>query len=484
MYRRTPNRHGSTTAKVSSELSPGWKLKLGGKLTPPVMADDTVYVAAKDRGTLYAIDLTSGQQRWHYSAGGQIDSPPLILDEGVYFGSADGWAYCLRASDGQLAWRFHAAPTERQIVVDDRVESPWRVHGSPLLHDGKVYLSAGRSTFLDGGIFIYALDPKNGSIVHQTCVNTWSRLREDTEGKPFLPAFHIEGTRSDLLVSEGDQLYMGQVALTPSLELVNSPYRPGPETFVEDRGASDAFGPIVKGRPIADNPTYDFVDKSIVATYPSLARRWYRRGHMGARTMGRRLFSTGGFLDDTYFHRIFWTYGEMWPGFYIANVASKTGQLLVVGPEKTYGVQCYPKRVTLSPMFTPEQDGYLLFADDNENEPVLDDRDWGRDKGLGFSRSEPPLWHKWVPVRIRAMTLADDRLFVAGPADVVDPDDPLATFENRTGALLRTYNAETGEQSTEYTLSATPVFDGMIAVPGRLLISLADGTLVCMEGAE
>jgi len=59
-------------------------------------------------------------------------------------------------------------------------------------------------------------------------------------------------------------------------------------------------------------------------------------GHMGAREAGKHLITTGGFLDDTYWHRIFWMYGETWPGFNHANVASKSGQLLVIGPEKTY----------------------------------------------------------------------------------------------------------------------------------------------------
>jgi len=79
-------------------------------------------------------------------------------------------------------------------------------------------------------------------------------------------------------------------------------------------------------------------------------------------------------------------YGETWPGYNLANVASKSGQLLVIGPKKTYGVQCYPERTVNSPQFIAGKYGYLLFADDNDNEPVLDDKDWGRDKGIEFTR--------------------------------------------------------------------------------------------------
>ncbi len=210
------------------------------------------------------------------------------------------------------------------------------------------------------------------------------------------------------------------------------------------------------------------------------ARRVVMGGGNGEREAGRRLISMGGFLDDTYFSRIFWMYGETWPGFNHANVASKSGQLLVIGPKKTYAVQCFTERTVNSPQFIPGTHGYLLFADDNDNEPVLDDKDWGRDKGIGFTRRKAPVWHQWVPVRIRAMTLAGKQLFIAGPPDKVDPKDPLATFENRSAAMRWVYDSESGERTAEYDLKTTPVFDGMIAGPNRIFMSMSDGSVVCM----
>ncbi len=78
------------------------------------------------------------------------------------------------------------------------------------------------------------------------------------------------------------------------------------------------------------------------------------------------------------------------------------------------------------------------------------------------------------------MTLANKRLFVAGPPDKVDPKDPLATFENRSEAMLWVYDSESGERTAEYDLKATPVFDGMIAGPNRIFMSMSDGSVVCM----
>ena len=78
------------------------------------------------------------------------------------------------------------------------------------------------------------------------------------------------------------------------------------------------------------------------------------------------------------------------------------------------------------------------------------------------------------------MTLANKRLFVAGPPDKIDPEDPLATFENRSAAMLWVYDSASGKRTAEYDLQATPVFDGMIAGPNRIFMSMSDGSVVCM----
>ncbi len=95
-------------------------------------------------------------------AGVPIDSSPTLLagrpgDEDpalCVFGSDDGFVTCLQADDGALAWRFRAAPEDRWIQDRGRLRSAWPVHGSVLFQDGLLYVSAGRSSYLDGGIFL------------------------------------------------------------------------------------------------------------------------------------------------------------------------------------------------------------------------------------------------------------------------------------------------------------------------------------------
>jgi outer membrane protein assembly factor BamB len=480
-YRHDARRTGAVTSHVPAEVSTKWRVNLKGKLTPPVLSEDRLYVAAKNEHTLHALGAQDGRKLWEYTAGGRIDSPPTIYGGLVLFGSADGWVNCLRASDGELVWRFRAAPCDRQIIAFGQLESPWRVHGSVLMKDGVAYCTAGRSTYLDGGIRVFGLDAATGKALYETCLDTWSRTRIDAENKPFIPGYHMEGALSDVLVSEGDYIYLGQYKLDRKLVQQKVPYiMPDPSKKMVGMDLMDQpFTEGMESQEKYEKVQYDWqwrVHKQMMEDY----NKKYGGTSMGDRKMGLHISSTSGFLDDSWFNRTFWMYSTSWPGYYIAHRGAKTGQLLVVGPGRTFAVQGYPSRNLQSPQFNPGDKGYLLLADDNTNEPVLADYTRGIPKGIGFTRKEPPAWFKWVPIRIRAMVLAGENLFVAGPPDVVDPDDPMAAFEGRSGAVLRAYSKSDGNALNEQKLDSPPVFDGLIAAEGRLYMSLVDGTVLCM----
>ncbi len=388
-YRHDARRTGATSCDVGPQLHEQWQVRLQGKLTPPVVAADRVYVAAKDEHTLYSFGIENGRKLWQFTAAGRIDSPPSVHGELVLFGCADGRVYCLRASDGQLVWRFKAAPQEQRIIAFGQLESPWRVHGSVLLKDGAAYFTAGRSSYLDGGIYVFALETKTGKILHQARIDTWARTREDARGKPFVPAYHIEGVQSDILVSEGDYIYLGQVKFDLKLAKQEVPYiMPGAEKKEVVMDLMDQpFVVDMKSQQKYEKVQHDWQWRTHKGMMEDYQKR-YGGASMGDRNMGLHVFSTSGFLDDSWFNRTFWMYSATWPGYYIAHRAPKTGQLLVVGPEKTYAVQVYTSRNLQSPLFTPGERGYLLYADDNDNEPTLADYTRGVPKGIGFTRKK------------------------------------------------------------------------------------------------
>jgi outer membrane protein assembly factor BamB len=306
----------------------------------------------------------------------------------------------------------------------DQVESAWPVPGSVLVQNGVAYVAAGRSSFLDGGVRLYGLDPTDGKLLHETSVvGPWPDPVDEV-GRPF----DMEGTKGDLLVGDGEHIYLFQMVFDNQLRRQEAP----------------------------------------------------RLSTLGDRRVGLHLMSTGGFVDYEWYDRTFWTYSRRWPGFYYANSAPKAGQILVFDDETVYGLHVFRRRDRLSPAFTPGQ-GYELFADDVENEPVLTPKSIDREKGPGFSREAEPKWSKDILLAARGMLLAGDKLLLAGAPDVVPEDDPYAAFEGRRGAKLWVVSAADGKKTTEISLEKPPVFDGLIAAGGRLYLSTIDGRVVCLK---
>jgi len=428
-FRHDPARSGCAKTAVPTEVEERWQAELGGRLSQPVVAEGMLLVAQVDAQIVHAMDAATGRTLWTYTAGGRVDSPPTVHKGLVLFGCRDGWVYCLRASDGELAWRFRAAPRESRIVAFDRIESPWPVSGSVLVLEGVAYVCAGHSSFLDGGVYLYGLKPETGELLCRTRVGgPWPDVTKDV-GRPF----DMDGTRGDVLVTdaEGKYVYLFQMTFDKELKQVETP----------------------------------------------------RASTLGDRKTGRHLMATGGLLEDVWFDRTYWTYSNRWPGFYFANDAPKAGQIVVFDESTTYGLHVFRRRARLSPTFTPGSEGYELFADDNDNEPVLAPNSINREKGPGFSRAAPPKWSKLVPLRAYGMVRAGDKLFLAGPPDVVPEDDPYASFDGRLGARLWVVKAADGEKLAEHPLETLPVFDGLIAAGGRLYLSSVDGTVTCF-GSE
>jgi outer membrane protein assembly factor BamB len=214
-YRHDAARTGCADGSAPTDLKVAWQTKLpGGRISAPVVAEGKVLVASVDAHTVHALDANGGEERWSYVAAGRVGTPPTVWGGRAIFGCRSGWVYCLRMSDGAMVWRFRAAPRDRLVVAHGGLESAWPVHGSVLVRDGKAYVAAGRSSFLDDGIMAYCLDAATGKVLDKRRiahpqdmpVDIGRNQNDDT------------GVLSDLLVSEGDGVYMRHVGLFGSGE--------------------------------------------------------------------------------------------------------------------------------------------------------------------------------------------------------------------------------------------------------------------------
>jgi len=421
-YRHDPARSGSTRCAIASRLKQTWVAHLGGKLTAPVVAGGMLFVGS-DANAVHALNACDGKELWNYTVGGPVDSPPTV-DQGLaLFGCHDGWVYALNQSDGALAWRFRAAPAEQRIVAMERIESPWPVPGSLLVQHGIAYFAAGRSSYLDGGIRLYAVDVKTGKLQHHARLDgPWPDVSKDI-GRPY----DMEGAKSDILTSDGRSIWLA----FNEFELDLKPRAP---------------------QRLPDVAPHQFVGG-------------------GARQVGLHLMTTSGFLDDTWYDRMFWLYSRLWPGRSYGTKLPKAGQILVFDETTTYALKAFAQPGGMSPKFVPGTKGYRLTADTNDCEPTRD-----------LARAMPPKWSIPIPVRARAMVLAGKTLFLAGPPDVVPAEDPYGALEGRKGATLCAVSAVDGRKLAEHPLPAPPVFDGMAAAGGQLYLSTIDGSVLCLAG--
>lgn len=164
-----------------------------------------------------------------------------------------------------------------------------------------------------------------------------------------------------------------------------------------------------------------------------------------------RMRTKGGLLDDSYFKRIAWTIGQN-------NLYAR---LIVHDDRVAFGLRMFDSLKGLDPnvYFLPGKQGYLLFAADRQ--------------------TQEPTWSRRIPVRGRAMVAAANVLFLAGPPDVVDPNDPLGAFEGRKGGVLCACDRTTGQTLWQCQLPSPPVFDGMAAAGRRVFVAMENGAVAC-----
>lgn len=419
MYRRDGQRSGSTATVVSAKLEPLWQVDLGDELTSPVAADGRVIVALRDSRQVVALDRAKGRELWRFSADGCIDTPPTIHKGRAIFGCADGHVYCLRAEDGELIWRFRAAPHERLIGAFGRLESAWPVHGSVLVHGDTAYFTAGRSSFLDGGICAWALDIETGRVISTEQLSSdhdmevaWGRDQTvDT------------GVLSDLLVAHGEGIYLRQRPLFGKVKQTRISEHLRSTAGLLDDGWFHRTRWFLGGTPYAEYLVFN--DQSVCG----VRARQKIGGYGGHFTPGAEGF-------------------ELFAADLVEPRPRKPAPSAAARPRVSNWQSGRPSGPSQTPTVRKPEDR----------------------------------WSVRVPVRVTAMVIAGQTLFAAGNDDVLYPEDPYAAYEGRMGGKLMAFDISDGEKLAQYELSAAPVFDGMAAAYGRIYLSTRGGKLSCYAG--
>jgi len=440
-YRHDNARTGSTKNKVPAVLGRRWETRLGARVSAPVIAAGMVFASDVDGHAVCAVDAADGEIVWRFLAEGRVDSPPTYYRGLLLFGSRDGSVYCLRAVDGTLAWRFRPLK-QRLICAYEQPESAWPICGSILIRDGLAYFAAGRNSFTDGGIFLYALEPRSGKVVHQRRMyGPFGENGFPVQNREVVKGMSIEGFKGDIFLADDKLLYLRHQAFKPDLS------------------------------PVALQDVKQ-----------------------------RHLIPSHGFLEAIPQHRSFWTIDTMLHYDIPTGFGGIHGDILVIDGSRFYEVRGYTPGRTA--WFDPRTSGYTLYAG-TYGEAAKASPDAAADTGKRVARrgaakqgtgpkTRPrkrvmpkvapsvKLWSSSIPLTGKAIVLADDVLFVAGTPVVFPEGDLAKAYEGRMGGILWAASASTGEKLARYRLDAPPAWDGLAAANGLLFLSLADGRVVCL----
>ncbi len=467
-FRRDNTRGGYARTDVAADAERAWGKEFGTKLSQPVVGDGRLLVSAVDEHVVYALDATSGDGLWHFNTGGRVNSPPTLYRGLALFGCADGCIYALDASDGQLVWKFRVAPNDRKLMAYGQLESVWPLAGSVLIEGGKLYSVAGRSMFLDGGLRMVVLDPKTGALISENVMDR-QVPGSDEDLEDLLMGKHMPVAMPDILSSDGQHVYMKS------------------QTFTLD-------GKRVRVRPQRPDTQYD------------------EEVH---------LFSPISFLDDGWHQRTYWIYGraagEGWAEFQLPPKRVPCGRVVCIDEDNAYGyardpeLMCntsiseyrlysagkYPTRK----VGVPKLEGTWIDGKYSAENPLAAHTvDW---KALAQQPKDKlsALDYNWIheepDVMAKAMVLANDRLFLAGPRDIVDEkrmwgrsNEPLfqekmeeqaARLKGEHGGVMQVFAKADGKKLAEHELEDLPAFDGLIAAQGCLFMTTENGSVVCYK---
>jgi outer membrane protein assembly factor BamB len=415
-YRHDAARSGKTTSKVNSELKLAWQTKLGGNLTSPIIANGCVFLASMNKHVLYALQAETGEILWQNSFNARIDSPPTFYEGLILTGCRDGSVVALRATDGSLVWRFVAAPEQRMIVSRGQLESAWPIHGSVLVVDDIVYFAAGKSSYLDGGLRLYGLEPHTGRKIIEKVLET-----RQEDGSQILDEQAVDGFLNDVLSSNGEHIFMRHQIL--------------------DKAGQRQTGRITHLHSPDGYLSSDTTSR-LIWTYAPL----YTSPHQGA------------FYDVR-----------------LSRVLFPSGRILVEDDDTIFGFgQNHYTKMRTDPGGT-----FALFACPKQSDVPLDKtaKEY-RKLALAGKHLVRFKWWKQIPIQVWAMVKTGNALFAAGPLGSESVSQK--ALEGKAPGMLLNVSPSDGTVLSEMRLSSMPVWDGMAIARGNLYLSLANGRMVCL----
>ena len=411
---------------------------------------------------------------WRTKVGCNV-TQAIIADEKVFVAGIDNHTvYALESKLGKVLWTY---------TVGARVDSP------PTYHEGTILFGS-----TDGRV--YCIRASDGQLV-------WSFLAASLDQK--LMAYEqlesVWPVHGSVLIRDNEAVFVAgrSMYLDGGLRLFRLNAATGEiisETILDDLDPSTGKNMQVDHTgerilPVALNDILSCDEKHIYMrsqTFDLQGKRTRLDPYSGRDQKGdeQHLFCPTGFLDDTWHHRSYWVYGKGWTGgmtgWMQAGNATPSGRIMSFDKIR---ICAFARRSQYFYVSTPIE--YKLYGS------IGDDR----------HKTSYRTWSTVLPIFVRAMVVSEDKVFVAGPADIMDEEmfrlnrhrskleevekhsglreRQEKLWEGSEGASLMVVDINNGSIVSEQKLDTLPVFDGFAAAEGKLFMSTTDGDVVCFR---
>jgi len=211
----------------------------------PVADAKAIYVPSMSADKVSAYDSSTGKELWSFYADAPVRFAPVIYKDKLYFGSDDGNLYCLNKSSGKLVFKKMLAPKKQKQLGNERMISLWPVRGAPVLHDDKIYVSAGIWPFM--GTFIYCINADTGKTI-------WCN---SGSGSIYIQQQHNSPAFAGV-APQGYMTVVGDKLLVPGGRTVPAAYDLKTGEFLYFHLASRQFGKAAGGYAISAKMPYFF----------------------------------------------------------------------------------------------------------------------------------------------------------------------------------------------------------------------------------
>ena len=442
------------------------------KGAPSAAGDWPLYRCGPDRGsTVDARIEGSLKKTWETNLGGKLTQAVAVGDLIIVAQVDSGTVNAVDAKSGNKVWSF---------TTGGRVDS------APSLHNGYVVFGS-----KDG--YVYCLRANDGVLVwrfmaapHDRRMSVFNNVesvwpvfgsvlvRDGTAWFTAGRSFHLDG---------GVWLYKLDVATGNVLNIRHYDSKSDAGQELQAKGGLDM--------PVA-------LPDIISAEGDDFFMRSMLMDKDGNRKHGTKphLFAPYGFVDDTWFHRAYWVYGDNYyggcGGYPRAGKTYPSGRMIVADGDDVY---TYGREQKYFRWISPME--FHLFAVKTSAPAPVSGKKKQRSKRRSGMKAQTQ-WDIKVPMLVRAMVKAGDQLILAGPPDLIDEEEMFqqipkpeaiskiaeqeAAYHGEHGAILWVLSATDGKKVQELELSELPRFDGISVSGNRVLVSTEKGKLVCLQG--